>query len=100
MDGPLGSKHSRFGFTFEANYGYIPNTKAPDGDELDAYYLGVGEPLERAKGKCIAIIHRFTDDDDKLVVVPEGVELSDQEIKDAVSYQEKWTGSKWKVVRE
>ncbi len=100
IDRPLGSRHPRFGFLFEANYGYVPNTKAPDGGELDAYYLGIDKPVKKAKGKCIAVIHRFSDDDDKLVIVPEGKELSDKEIEDAVRYQEKWIGSKWEVVRK
>jgi len=74
---PLGSKHPKHGFEYKANYGYIPNTKSPDGEELDAYYLGISRPLMNARGVCIAIIHRTNDDDDKLVVVPEGTELTD-----------------------
>jgi len=45
IDRPLGSKHHKHGFLYEANYGYIPNTKSPDGEELDAYYLGAKVPL-------------------------------------------------------
>lgn len=26
VDRPLGSKHPKHGFTYEVNYGYIPNT--------------------------------------------------------------------------
>ena len=58
IDRPLGSKHPKHGFVYEVNYGFVPHIKAPDGDELDAYYLGVSEPLKKAKGVCIAIIHR------------------------------------------
>lgn len=90
IDRPLGSKHPKHGFTYEVNYGYIPNTKSPDGEELDAYYLGVNKPLEKAKGICIAVIHRTNDDDDKLVVVPEGTDISDEEIEKLVEFQEKW----------
>lgn len=90
MDRPLGSKHAKHGFTYEVNYGYIPNTKSPDGEELDAYYLGVDKPIEKAEGVCIAIIHRTDDDDDKLVVVPEGVDIDDEEIGKLVEFQEKW----------
>ncbi len=57
---------------------------------MDAYYLGVNMPLEKAQGKVIAIIHRLNDDDDKLVVVPEGVTLSDDEIMKQVHFQEQW----------
>ena len=49
MDRPLGSRHPKHGFVYEANYGYIPNTKSPDSEELDAYYLGVSKPLKKTK---------------------------------------------------
>lgn len=39
IDRPLGSKHPEHGFVYEANYGYVPGTKVPDGGELDAYFL-------------------------------------------------------------
>jgi inorganic pyrophosphatase len=90
IDRPLGSLHPRERFSYEANYGYVPSTQAPDGAELDAYYLGVEEALAEAEGVCIAIIHRLSDDDDKLVVVPNGVTLSDQDISRAVAFQEQW----------
>lgn len=97
IDRPLGSKHPKHGFTYEANYGYIPETKAPDGEEIDAYCLGVNKPIKRAAGKCIAIIHRTDDNDDKLVVVPEGRSLSDTEIEKAIHFQEQWF--KHKIIR-
>ncbi|MFA6415814.1 MAG: DNA adenine methylase [Candidatus Paceibacterota bacterium] len=83
----LKAKHD---FVYEVNYGFISGVKAPDGKELDAYYLGVNEPLEKAKGEVVAIIHRTNDDDDKLVVVPDGVVLTDEEIKQQVHFQEQW----------
>lgn len=91
IDRPLGSKHPRHGFIYEVNYGYIPNTRVPDGGELDAYFLGVSEPLTTARGTCVAIIHRPDDDDDKLVVVPKDREaISDDEIQQSVRFQEQW----------
>lgn len=90
IDRPMDSKHPKHGFIYEVNYGYIPNTKSPDGEELDAYYLGVDKPLKKAEGVCIAIIHRTDDDDDKLVVVPNGVDLSDKEIEKQIHFQEQW----------
>ena len=91
MDRPLGSKHPKHGFVYEANYGYIGGIKAPDGEELDAYYLGVDKPLDKAKGIVIAIIHRLKDDDDKLVVVPEDkTDLTDKEIEKSVHFQKQW----------
>lgn len=90
IDRPLGSKHPKHGFTYEVNYGYIPNTKAPDGEEIDAYVLGVDESVDKASGICIAIIHRTNDEDDKLVVTPNGEDFSNEEIEKLVEFQEKW----------
>ncbi|MFA5947315.1 MAG: inorganic diphosphatase [Patescibacteria group bacterium] len=90
MDRPLGSKHPKHGFVYEANYGFIPGTKSPDGEELDAYYLGASEPVEAVFGRCIAIIHRLNDDDDKCIVVPEGIELSDEQIEKLTNFQEQY----------
>ena len=90
IDRPLGSKHPKHGFVYEVNYGYIPNTISGDGEELDAYILGINEPLQSFRGICIAIIHRTNDDDDKLIIVPEGVSLSNEEIEKQTLFQEKW----------
>ena len=90
MDRPLGSTHPKHGFLYEANYGYIEGVTAPDGEDLDAYYLGVNEPLNSAQGVCVAIIHRLNDDDDKLVVVPEGIEMTDEEILKVTNFQEQF----------
>ena len=90
MDRPLGSKHPKHGFIYPVNYGYIPNTISGDGEELDAYVLGVQEPINKFTGKCIAIIHRTDDNDDKLIIVPEGMDFSNEEIEKEVAFQEKW----------
>lgn len=91
IDRPIGSKHPKHSFAYEVNYGYIPDTKAPDGEELDAYVLGIEKPIESFKGKCIAIIHRMNDDDDKLVVVSKSSEdMSDEEIRKATNFQEQF----------
>ena len=91
FDQPIGSSHAPFGITsYPVNYGYVPGVPAPDGDDLDAYYLGTSTPLDEADGVCIAIVHRLNDDDDKLVVVPEGMSLSDEEISSQVRFQEQY----------
>lgn len=91
IDRPLGSKHPKHGFFYPVNYGYVPGTKAPDGAEVDAYFLGADKPLKKAKGLCIAIIHRQDNDDDKLVLVTPGQEkMTDKQILKAVHFQEKW----------
>ena len=88
MDRPLGTKHPKHGFVYEANYGYVPGTRSPDGEELDAYALGMDRPIARFSGTCIALVHRLTEDDDKLIIVPAGTDLSDEEIERAVAFQE------------
>ena len=91
IDRPLGSKHPKHDFVYQVNYGFIPNVKAPDGEELDAYYLGTDKPVNEATGKCVAIIHRLNDDDSKLVVIsPDKENISDEEIEKSVKFQEQW----------
>lgn len=90
MDRQMGSKHPKHDFIYPVNYGYIPNTVSGDGEELDCYILGVFEPIENFKGKCIAVIHRTNDNDDKLVVAPEGKEYSDDAIRALVEFQERF----------
>ena len=90
IDRPLNTKHPKHGFVYLANYGYIEGVLAPDGEELDAYYLGISTPVNFAEGKVIAIIHRTNDDDDKLVVVPKNTTLTNEEIEKEVSFQEQW----------
>ncbi|MBF6296848.1 inorganic diphosphatase [Nocardia amamiensis] len=99
FDRPYGSHHPTCGFRYLVNYGYVPGTLAPDGKELDAYYLGPAEPLSSAQGVCIAIVHRWYDDDDKLVVIPEGSPaLDDATIAAAVEFQE--TPGHYSIVRQ
>ena len=93
IDRPLGSLHPQFGSTYPVNYGFVPGIDAPDGDDLDAYVLGVSEPVARFAGRCIAVVHRLDDDDDKLVIVPDGVELSDAEIRHLTEFQEQYFNS-------
>lgn len=90
IDRPLNSKHPKHGFVYEANYGYVPNTVSGDGEELDAYVLGVNEPVQEFTGKCIAVIHRTNDDDDKLIIVPEDKNLTDEEIRKFTNFQEQF----------
>lgn len=90
MDRPMGTKHPKHGFVYEANYGFIPDTISGDGEELDAYVLGISVPLDEFRGRCVAVIHRIDDNDDKLVVLPDGCDLSDAEIEKQTSFQEKW----------
>lgn len=90
IDRPLNSKHPKHGFTYEVNYGFVPNTISGDGEELDCYVLGVNEAVDTFEGECIAVIHRTNDDDDKLIVVPEGQNFTDEEIRELTNFQEQY----------
>jgi inorganic pyrophosphatase len=90
MDRQMGTRHPKHGFIYMLNYGYIPNTISSDGEEIDAYVLGVFEPIEKFTGEVIAIIHRTNDDDDKLVVVPEGIKYTKDQIMALTEFQERF----------
>ena len=90
MDRPLGSKHPKHGFIYPVNYGYIPNTVSGDGEELDAYVLGEHKPLDEFTGRVIAIIHRTNNNDDKLVVMADGRNYTDEQIRALTEFQEQY----------
>jgi inorganic pyrophosphatase len=90
IDRPLGSRHPQHGFLYLLNYGYVPGVLSADGEELDAYVLGVFEPVERFEGRCIAVIQRLDDDDDKLVLAPEGAVYTDEQILALTEFQERF----------
>lgn len=90
IDRPMGSHHPKHDFIYPINYGYVPNTVSGDGEELDCYILGVFEPIKEFEGKCIAIIHRLNDNDDKLVLVPKDVDFSNEQIEALVEFQERF----------
>lgn len=92
VDRPAGTQHPEKDFLYPVNYGYIEGTMAPDGEELDAYVLGIDEPTFRFEGKCIAVVHRLDDDDDKLVVVAEDddVQYTDDMILEITKFQEQY----------
>ena len=91
VDRPLGSFHPEHKDIFyTVNYGYIQGVIAPDGEEQDAYILGVDVPIRELTGKVIAIIHREDDVEDKWVVAPENCYFSKKEIERQVNFQEKY----------
>ena len=90
MDRPMGSRHPEWNFIYPINYGYVPNTISGDGEELDAYIVGIFEPVKEYEGKCIAAIHRLDDDDDKLVIAPEEKIYTKQQIEALVEFQERF----------
>lgn len=91
VDRPLGSYHPKHpDIYYPINYGYVPGIIAPDGEEQDAYILGVDEPVETFTGTVIAIIHRYDDVEEKWVVAPEGVSFTKAQIERSVYFQEQY----------
>lgn len=88
IDRPMGSKHPEHGFIYPVNYGYVLGVMGGDGEELDAYILGVFEPVEEYEGRLIGIIYREDDAEEKIVVAPR-VYTPDQ-IMALVEFQERW----------
>ena len=95
VDRPLGSVHPKHNnLIYNVNYGYIPEVFAPDGEEQDAYILGVNEPVTEFVGKVIAIIHRLNDIEDKWVVAPESISFSKEDVIEKLAFQEKFFDTK------
>ena len=91
IDRPLGTCHPKHkDIIYTVNYGYISGVMAGDGEEQDAYVLGVNEPLQEFTGVVVAIICHFDDVEDKWVVAPEGVTFTKEEIWDQVKFQEQY----------
>ena len=95
VDRPRGSHHPQYeDMVYPVNYGYIEGMMAPDGEEQDAYILGQDVPLSSFTGIVAAVIERKDDMEDKLVVVPEGMTFSKEQIEALTEFQEKFFDSR------
>ena len=89
IDRPIGTSHPNYpDHIYLVNYGFSPHTISGDGEELDCYVLGEHKPLTEYKGKCIAVIHRLNDDDDKLILAHQN--FTDNQIRLLTDFQEKY----------
>ncbi len=69
VDRPLGSYHPEHkDLYYPINYGYVEGYIAPDGEEQDAYILGVNKAVKEVTGTIIAIILRYVDVEEKWMV--------------------------------
>ncbi|MBQ1433454.1 MAG: inorganic diphosphatase [Ruminococcus sp.] len=94
IDRPMGSYHPEYkDMYYPINYGYIEGVMADDGEEQDAYVIGVDKPLETFTGKVIAVIKRHDDVEDKWAVCPEGCNYTKEEIQRLTEFQEKFFDS-------
>ena len=92
VDRPIGYQHGDI--VYPINYGYLPDIMAGDGEEQDAYILGITEPIEEFDGQVIGAIHRRNDCEDKLVVAPIGTVYHQGQIAEAVQFQEQYFDSR------
>lgn len=91
VDRPLGSYHPMYReHCYPVNYGYIKGIMAPDGEEQDAYILGVDTPVEVFTGKVVAVICRKDDVEDKWVVCPKNMTFTREQIMEQVMFQEQY----------
>ncbi len=98
IDRPLGSRHPDYpDLVYQVNYGFLPGTKAADGEEIDAYVLGVKSPLKAFSGRVIAVVRRFDDNEDKLVVAAAGQNFTAEEISKKIEFQEKYFKNEIKI---
>lgn len=94
VDRPLGSYHPEHkDMYYPINYEYVEGIMAPDGEEQDAYILGVDEAIEKFTGKIIAIVHRNDDVEEKWVVAPERMTFTKEEIREQIHFQEQYFDS-------
>ena len=90
VDRKLGEKHPNFDFMYPVNYGYIPNTLSEDGKEIDAYILGVFYPADEFKGICKAVICRYDDNENKLIVVSKDKNYIIEQMEALLEFQERF----------
>ena len=91
VDRPLGSYHPQHpDIIYPVNYGFVPGIIAADGEEQDAYILGVDDPVDEYTGKLIAVIRRWDDVEDKWVIAPEGASFTKEDIERTVWFQERY----------
>ena len=88
VDRPIGYVHGDL--VYPINYGYIPGLMAADGEEQDAYIMGVTKPLQDFDGWVVGVVRRKNDIEDKLVVAPVGRTYHQGEIAEAVDFQERF----------
>ena len=94
VDRPLGSYHPEHkDMYYPINYGYVEGIMAPDGEEQDAYILGVAEAVEKFIGNIIAVVHRNDDVEEKWVVAPVGMTFTKEEIMEQIRFQEQYFDS-------
>lgn len=89
VDRPIHSIHpTEKDIVYPINYGFIENTISEvDGEAMDAYILGVDEPIHEFEGKVIAVVHRINEEDKYIV---SNQMYSKEEIWHQISFMEQY----------
>ena len=100
IDRPIGFHHVTKGIhlDYTVNYGFLPGVLGGDGEAQDVYILGVREPLECFTGRIIAAVRRTDDNEDKFVAAPEGMVLTEEEIRREIFFVEQYFDSSIETV--
>lgn len=88
VDRPIGYRHGDI--VYPINYGFVPGVLGGDGEEQDAYILGINTHLDTFTGTVVGVIRRHNDCEDKLVVAPAGMEFHQGQIAQATHFQEQY----------
>lgn len=95
VDRPIGSRHPSYpDMIYPVNYGFIEGVPGGDGEDQDAYILGIDSPLTEFTGEVCAVIHREDDNETKWIVTPAGISLSETKIYTDTLFQEKYFRSR------
>ena len=92
IDRPIGFVHRTgpYEMVYPVNYGFLPGVPGGDGEEQDAYLLGVDHPVAEADAVVIGVVRRLNDTEDKLIAAPEGMAFTVAQMEAAVHFQEQW----------
>ncbi len=93
IDRPAGSKHPKEDLIYPINYGYIPDTIAEDGHEIDVYAIDSTVPAKCIKVKIIGIVKRNNDTEKKLVGIESNKKFTKDEIMGIIYFQEQYFDS-------
>ena len=94
VDRPYGSVHPEHpDIKYNLNYGYVQGVIGGDGEEQDAYVLGVDEPIDEFDGVVIAVIHRLNDNENKWVVAPHNAKIGVRTIRKKTYFTERYFNS-------
>lgn len=96
---PINSKHSRYDFNYALNYGCIEvDAKINKTTEIGVYIIGESNPIKEFTGIVKAVIVRYNDDKNNLIVAPKNYKINREEIKKAISFQEKYFDTELKLL--